>query len=51
MLDLSNPVIDFAALARSVGVDGQRVTTAEDFTRAFGTAMSEPGPHLIECVL
>jgi acetolactate synthase-1/2/3 large subunit len=51
MLDLSNPVIDFAALARSVGVDGQRVTTAEDFTRAFGTAMSEPGPHLIECVI
>jgi acetolactate synthase-1/2/3 large subunit len=51
MLDLSNPVIDFAALARSVGVDGQRVTTAEDFTRAFGAAMSEPGPHLIECVI
>jgi acetolactate synthase-1/2/3 large subunit len=51
MLDLSNPVIDFAALARSVGVAGQRVTTAEEFTRAFGAAMSESGPHLIECVI
>lgn len=51
MLDLSNPVIDFAALARSLGVDGQRVSSAEDFTRAFGAAMSEPGPHLIEAVI
>jgi acetolactate synthase-1/2/3 large subunit len=51
MLDLSNPVIDFAGLARSLGVDGQRVTTAEEFTRAFSAAMSEPGPHLIEAVI
>jgi acetolactate synthase-1/2/3 large subunit len=51
MLDLSNPVIDFVALARSMGVSGHRATTAEEFTKCFAAAMAEPGPHLIEAVL
>jgi acetolactate synthase-1/2/3 large subunit len=51
MLDLSKPVIDFSGLARSLGVNATRTTTAEEFTTAFARAMQEPGPHLIEAVL
>jgi acetolactate synthase-1/2/3 large subunit len=51
MLDLSNPTLDFVALARALGVRAARAETAEDFTRHFRAAMSEPGPCLIEAVL
>jgi acetolactate synthase-1/2/3 large subunit len=51
MLDLSNPVLDFVSLARSMGVRAARAESAEDFTRHFSTAMSERGPHLIEAIL
>jgi acetolactate synthase-1/2/3 large subunit len=51
MLDLSNPAIDFSGLARSLGVNATRTTTAEEFTAAFARAMKEPGPHLIEAML
>jgi acetolactate synthase-1/2/3 large subunit len=51
MLDLSNPTLDFVSLARALGVRAARAETAEDFTRHFRAAMSEPGPCLIEAVL
>jgi acetolactate synthase-1/2/3 large subunit len=49
MLDISRPDLDFVALATSMGVAACRPETAEDFCREFARAMSEPGPHLIEC--
>lgn len=51
MFDLSRPPLDFAGLARSMGVDGVRVETADDFVTRFERALVEPGPHLIEAML
>ena len=51
MLDLSRPDIDFVSLARGMGVDASRATSAEDFTAQFERAVAEPGPHLVEAVL
>src|SRR4030095_14191487 len=35
MLDLSRPDLDFASLARGMGVDGVRAETAEELAAAF----------------
>ena len=51
MLDLSRPDLDFVALARGMGVDAARATTAEEFTALFERAMAEPGPLLIDAVI
>ena len=48
MLDISRPDLDFVALARGMGVDADRATTAEDFTTLLERALAEPGPHLID---
>ena len=48
MLDLSRPDLDFTALAAGLGVPGSHARTAEEFAAALRTALSEPGPHLIE---
>ena len=49
MLDISRPDLDFVALANGMGVSASRPETAQHFCRDFARAMSEPGPHLIEC--
>lgn len=51
MLDLSNPDMDFTALARGMGVTAERATTAEEFTSALGRALAHPGPSLVEAIL
>jgi acetolactate synthase-1/2/3 large subunit len=51
LLDLSNPDIDFVAIAEGFGVPGTRATTAEELATQFSTALAEPGPHLIDAVL
>ena len=51
MLDISNPTLDFVALAQSMGVEASRPDSAEAFAQAFERSMKEPGPSLIECVL
>lgn len=51
MLDISNPDLDFTALATGMGVDAVRATTAEEFNVAFERAMGERGQHLIEVML
>ncbi|MFE1862979.1 acetolactate synthase large subunit [Streptomyces anandii] len=48
LLDLSRPALDWAGLARSMGVPAARTTTAEEFTAEFARALAEPGPHLVE---
>ena len=50
-LDLSDPPIDFAALARSVGMSATSVSTADEFNKALKRAFREPGPHLIDAVV
>ena len=51
MFDLSNPDIDFCALARAMGVEAMRATTAEDFNGQFAYCMANKGPHLIEAMI
>jgi len=51
MLDLSNPDMDFTALAQGMGVTAERATTAEEFTAALARALAHPGPALVEAIL
>jgi acetolactate synthase-1/2/3 large subunit len=51
MLDLSNPDIDFASLARGLGLTAWRSRTAEEFSRHLAAALSTPGPSLVEAIL
>jgi acetolactate synthase-1/2/3 large subunit len=48
MLSLSNPPLDWVKLAEGMGVEGVRVTSAEEFADVFSTAVSQKGPFLIE---
>ena len=50
-LDLSEPPIDFADLARSMGMSATSVSTAEGFNKALQHAFDEPGPHLIDAIV
>jgi acetolactate synthase I/II/III large subunit len=51
MLDLTEPDLDFVALARGLGVPATRPESAEQFTAELERAIAEPGPHLIEAVI
>ena len=51
LLDLSDPRMDWCALAKGFGVPGVRADTAEAFDAALARAMAEPGPHFIEAVV
>jgi len=51
MLTLDRPNLDWVDMARGMGVQGVKATTAEEFNKAFARACAEPGPHLIEAVM
>ena len=51
LCDIGQPDIDYVALAGSMGVRAERVSTAEALARAFSRSVSEPGPCLIEAEL
>lgn len=51
MLDLSNPVMDFASMARGMGVEASTARTAEEFNTQLEAALGKRGPNLIEAVL
>jgi acetolactate synthase I/II/III large subunit len=51
LLDLSNPGIDFVAIAQGFGVPAKRATTAEELATHFSAAIAEPGPHLIDALV
>ncbi|MBR0758643.1 acetolactate synthase large subunit [Bradyrhizobium jicamae] len=48
MLKIDNPTLDFVGMAKSMGVPGRAVTTADEFNKALAEAIAEPGPRLIE---
>ncbi|MCR2446284.1 thiamine pyrophosphate-dependent enzyme, partial [Salmonella enterica] len=48
MFDLVEPTIDWVSLAKGVGVEGARATTAEQFADLFAAASKRTGPFLIE---
>jgi len=51
MLDLGRPDLNWVALARGMGVPGNRVATMEEFNTRFAEAAATPGPNLIEVLL
>jgi benzoylformate decarboxylase len=50
-MDLTHPVLDFAEMARGMGVQGQQVLKAEDLQRAVHDALAAPGPYLLDVVI
>jgi acetolactate synthase I/II/III large subunit len=51
LLDIGSPAMNFAAMAKGMGVPARRAATAEEFTAALTEALAEPGPHLIDAVV
>jgi acetolactate synthase-1/2/3 large subunit len=51
MMDLSRPDLDFVALARGMGVPGERVETMDEFNKALARGLGTPGPYLVEVML
>jgi acetolactate synthase-1/2/3 large subunit len=51
MLELSGPDLDFAALARGMGVPAWRSSTCEEFATHMQAALAEPGPALVEAMV
>jgi acetolactate synthase-1/2/3 large subunit len=51
MLDLSEPDLDFVALATGMGVPASRAETAEELNEALARALATPGPSLIDAVV
>ncbi|MEU7577508.1 acetolactate synthase large subunit [Streptomyces sp. NPDC041068] len=51
LLDLSDPPLDFVALARGMGVPAERAATAEEFAALLKRGLAEPGPFLIDCAV
>lgn len=51
MLDLGNPEIEWAQIARGMGVNAWRAKNADEFNRYFAEAMHAHGPHLIEAMI
>jgi len=51
MFYLSRPDLDWVRIAGGMGVEAVRVTTVEEFSRAFASAMVQRGPRLIEAVI
>lgn len=50
-LDLSQPEIDFVAMAKGMGMPAETAKTAKEFNKALKKAFSEPGPHLIDAII
>ena len=51
MLDIGNPQMDYVAMARGMGVNASRATTAEEFNQQFADAVAGKGPRLIEAMV
>lgn len=50
MLSLDRPAIDFAAMARSMGVEAETVTDIQGFADALDRGLAHDGPNLVEVV-
>jgi benzoylformate decarboxylase len=50
-MDFADPPVDFAGLAKSLGLEAIRITQAKDVTPALVSAFGRPGAKLIEVVV
>jgi acetolactate synthase I/II/III large subunit len=48
IIDLGNPAIDWVLLARSMGVEGERVTSLRDLQEKLSASLRASGPRLLE---
>jgi acetolactate synthase-1/2/3 large subunit len=51
MLDLSRPDMDFTAIAKGLGLDATRATTADELVDQLGRGLAIPGPTVIEVMV
>ncbi|MDX8441071.1 acetolactate synthase large subunit [Mesorhizobium australafricanum] len=51
MLDLDQPALDWVSLANGMGVEAARADTCERLDALLDSALSRPGPFLIEAVI
>jgi acetolactate synthase-1/2/3 large subunit len=51
LLDIDDPTLDLAGVARALGVPSVRATTAEELVTALEDSYATPGPAFIEAVL
>ncbi|TJW83667.1 MAG: acetolactate synthase large subunit, partial [Mesorhizobium sp.] len=51
MLDLDQPALDWVSLANGMGVEAARADTCERFEALLDSALSRPGPFLIEALV
>ncbi|WP_309082922.1 acetolactate synthase large subunit [Chelativorans sp.] len=51
MLEIDDPALDWCSLAKGMGVEAARATTAEEFTNLLTAGLSRRGPFLIEALI
>jgi len=51
LTELTNPPLDWCAIARGMGVPAARATDADSFAKELSRALADPGPALIEAWL
>jgi acetolactate synthase-1/2/3 large subunit len=51
LFDLHNPELNWAMIARGMGMEANRATTCEEFAALYASAMQQRGPRLIEAVM
>jgi acetolactate synthase-1/2/3 large subunit len=51
LMRLDEPELDWAGIARGMGVPAVRAHTAEELSAALAGALHEPGPYLIEAMI
>ncbi|MEE2980469.1 MAG: acetolactate synthase large subunit [Pseudomonadota bacterium] len=51
MLNLDRPVLDYVTLARGMGVEAGRATTADELNSQIAAGLASRGPYLIEAML
>ena len=50
-MDMNDPAIDFAGVAKSMGMSSQVVTDPASISSALEKAMASPGPNLVEVIV
>ncbi|MGC1562472.1 MAG: thiamine pyrophosphate-dependent enzyme [Bradyrhizobium sp.] len=50
-MDFADPAVDFAGMAKSLGLEAIRITRPEDLKSALASAFKRPGTKLIEVVV
>jgi benzoylformate decarboxylase len=50
-MDLGDPVLGFAEMARGMGVEGRLVSKPDELRQAVREALSRKGPYLLDVVV